>query len=411
MKACKLIMVSTENNNKFYNMQELSDGTFAVEYGRVEKTCIKESYSISLWDKKYREKLKKGYKDVTHLYSEVVSSTTSNGVQAFTPITNSQVKQLIDTLQAYAKKSIQQNYTVTSDKVTEAQVNEAQSKLTALSLILREGAKAKDLNEKLLELFHIIPRQMSNVKSYLFNDIKTKTDFDLAKKQLDREQDTLDVMAGQVVMNKSLKESEDPKEVAKTTTMLEAMGLIVEEADSKAVEMIKKMMGSGSKIFKRAFKVINKHTQERFENHVAKAKNKATHLLWHGSRNQNFYNILNTGLLIRPSCAQHCGSMWDDGIYGATESEKSLNYTDYSGASHSYIGGRSSQAFLALFNFHTGNQLIMHKHDSSCCSISKKVKAEGYDCVWAKKGPSLYRDEIIIYNSNQCTIQYLIEVG
>ena len=39
MRVAKLIMVTGENNNKFYNMTEQSDGTIKVEYGRVDKTC------------------------------------------------------------------------------------------------------------------------------------------------------------------------------------------------------------------------------------------------------------------------------------------------------------------------------------------------------------------------------------
>ena len=64
-KFVKLIMVTEENNNKFYNMTY--DGTspsFHVEYGRVEKTSVKETYPIGLWDKKYKEKVKKGFGDV-----------------------------------------------------------------------------------------------------------------------------------------------------------------------------------------------------------------------------------------------------------------------------------------------------------------------------------------------------------
>jgi hypothetical protein len=38
-------------------------------------------------------------------------------------------------------------------------------------------------------------------------------------------------------------------------------------------------------------------------------------LYWHGSRNENWFNIMQTGLLIRPSGAVHTGSMFGDGIY------------------------------------------------------------------------------------------------
>ena len=69
-KIIKLIFVEGigKNSNKFYNMSENSDGTFSVEYGRVDSTSQKTSYPMSQWSKKYNEKLKKGYKDITELY-------------------------------------------------------------------------------------------------------------------------------------------------------------------------------------------------------------------------------------------------------------------------------------------------------------------------------------------------------
>lgn len=411
-KVAKLIMVTADNNNKFYNMNwDGKSPNFDVEYGRVEKTSVKETYDISRWDSKLREKIKKGYKDVTHLYSEVVpvASTSKDGTVTFTPITNSQVKQLIDALQSYAKKSIQQNYTVSSEKVTEAQVNEAQAQLTALAKTLGIGAKAKDLNDKLLHLFHIIPRQMGNVKAHLFEDIKNQKDFNEAKKKLDIEQDTLDVMAGQVAMNKAAKKKEDPKAVAKTMTMLEAMGLSIEEADDKAIKMIKEMMGPNVKQFGKAFKVINNKTQNAFDVNLAKAKNKQCQMFWHGSRNENWFNIISTGLLIRPSGAVYSGSAFGDGIYFADKFQKSYGYT--SGSGSYWAKGNANKAYLAIYNVNIGKQNVVNHSDSSLSY--KKVQALGCDSTYAKPGNGSYiqNAEYIIYKPEQCTIAYLLEVN
>lgn len=59
LRKVKLIMVTAENNNKFYEMEELSDGNFTVKYGRVGGKDNKLTYPISEWDAKYREKVKK----------------------------------------------------------------------------------------------------------------------------------------------------------------------------------------------------------------------------------------------------------------------------------------------------------------------------------------------------------------
>jgi poly [ADP-ribose] polymerase len=411
-KVCKLIMVTAENNNKFYDMTEDKGGsTFSVKYGRVEKTCVDESYPMAMWDKKLREKLKKGYKDVTSLYTEV--TTSSKGTkQDFSAITNSQVKQLIDALQAYAKKSIQTNYTVTSDKVTEAQVTKAQEALTAIMKQLAVGVKTNALNEGLLELYHIIPRQMAHVTSHLFpkaETLKDKGAVNDAKKKLDIEQDTLDVMAGQVALNKKNKVNEDPKAVEKTMTLLEAMGLEVEEADSKAIDMIKKMMGSNVKQFGRAFKVVNKKTQKAFDTNLKDATNKQCEMFWHGSRNENWFNIISTGLLIRPSGAVYSGSAFGDGIYFASKFQKSYGYT--SGNGSYWAAGNSSKAYLAVYKVRVGKQNIVHQSDGGLCY--KKVQTNGCDSTYAKPGNGGYlaNEEFIIYKAEQCTIAYLLEVN
>lgn len=53
-----LLMVTRNNNNKYYKMIPHGD-IFEVEYGRVGATCQHASYSMSQWDKKYKEKIKK----------------------------------------------------------------------------------------------------------------------------------------------------------------------------------------------------------------------------------------------------------------------------------------------------------------------------------------------------------------
>jgi len=413
-KTIKLIHVSVDNgktaqSNKYYHMFEQADGTFKVEYGRVEKTKQVVSYPMELWDKKLKEKSKKGYKDVTHLFAEI--ATSSNGTtQSFSDITNSQVKSLIDTLQAYAKKTIKANYSVSADKVTEAQVNAAQDVVNELSSKIEMKAKAYVLNPLVLELYRIIPRQMANVKDHLFDDINSAGALRDAKEKINDEQSTLDVMAGQVALNKAQAKASDPKAVKKTMTMLDVMGLEVGEASTVEIAKIKKMLGSNANQFKRAFKVTNKKTEAAMKNRIAKASDKSTELFFHGSRNENWFNILETGLLIRPSGAQHTGSMFGDGIYMADKAQKSLNYSSLRNSY--YARGNDNKAYLALYTCHTGNQKSIHRHDSTCYSLcDSKLSKNGYDSVFAKGGIDLRNNEYVFYNKNSVTISFLIEVS
>jgi poly [ADP-ribose] polymerase len=143
---------------------------------------------------------------------------------------------------------------------------------------------------------------------------------------------------------------------------------------------------------------------------LSKTEVKKKRLYWHGSRNENWFNILQTGLLIRPSGAVYSGSMFGDGIYFADKAQKSIGYTSLRGSYWAH--GGDSKAFLALFDVHVGKQKEILHHDSSCYSLSDKVmKKEGYDSVFAKGGADLRNNEYIIYNGAQCTVSHLIEIG
>jgi len=403
LKVKKLIMVTGEaNHNKYYNLYEVGDGTFRVEYGRVDKTKINESYSMSMWDKKLREKLKKGYQDVTHLFIEDNGSTASV-TTAQAQITDKTVNSLINDLQRYANKSITENYSVSSQKVTQAMVDAAQIILNDINTAMKAGANAKTINDKLLKLYVTIPRQMKRVQEHLFED---GTAVSVIEKKIVDEQDTLDVMAGQVALNAANNTSPESKE---STSILDAMGLEIVEGNANDYKIVKKLMEEKADQLVRVYKVVHKMTQPRFEKCVAKKKNKATQLFFHGSRNQNWFNILSTGLLIRPSCAIHIGSMFGDSIYGANKARKAIGYTSIRGSY--WTNGNDNKAFLGVFEFHIGEQKHIYKHDSSCYSLNaSKLEREGKDSVYAHGGIDLRNDEFMVYTTEQCTIKYLIEI-
>ena len=99
-----LIMVTSANNNKFYNMIPHGD-SWTAEYGRVGASCQKRTYSMREWDKKYREKIAKGYKDVTDISQDLIEEDAS-GESVYKPISNESVRKIIERLQQIAKKTI-----------------------------------------------------------------------------------------------------------------------------------------------------------------------------------------------------------------------------------------------------------------------------------------------------------------
>jgi len=424
LRVAKLFHVSidngkTTNSNKFYHMYEQTDGTVRCEWGRIglsPKITIIQAYEF---DKVYREKTsaKKGYKDQTELLYESITETPTNA-----PITDkgevveiacNYVRSLFNDLMSYAKKSVDANYKIKASDVTEAQIIKAQEIINNIALNVKIGADTKLLNNQLLELYSVITRKMKNVKDYLFNPINNKDVLEQALKLISNEQDTLDTMSSQVKLIKQQQESSNAlqnKKNSKKINILDQMGLTIKHVtDIATLEKIKKMMGDNSRQFKEAYEVTNIKTQKDFEENLQKSKNKQTTLLWHGSRNENFFSILQSGLLIRPAGARFSGSAFGDGIYGASKSQKSIGYTSLSGSY--WANGSDNKAFLAIFEFHTGKQYITYSSDSSLSSSKLKSLGE-YDSTYAKPGNGgfLRNEEFIVYKPCQCTIKYLIEI-
>ncbi len=408
-RIAKLIMVTSANNNKFYDMRENTDGTFTVTYGRVGSAGTQNTYSIGEWNSKYKEKIRKGYKDQTRLFANVVEEEATKHLA----IDDATVEALIQELMRCARKSIRHNYMVSAEDVTRQQVAEAQAVLDSLVARVKKGMRTKYFNDKLLELYQVIPRRMSHVKDHLISKPKTEKDYEAIRDMLAKEQDTLDVMRGQVDINEQQKEDAKTDTPQEKMTLLEAMGIQIEPVDSKELtKMIKRKMGADKDKFKRAYKVINLKTQQDFDKHLETTKNKKTELFWHGSRNENWMSIMTSGLVLRPANAVITGKMFGYGLYFADKFKKSLNYTSHWGAY--WTGGTSKKAFLALYDVHVGKQLKIKDHGSWCYELNEKnlkKRGKNYDSLFAEGGADLINNEYIVYNQAQSTIRYLIEIS
>lgn len=414
LRYAKLIHVSVENgktgnSNKVYIMEEQADGRIRCDYGRVGKELTTEYKSKSKWESVYKQKLSKAknYTDVTDLLVEPVNNT--NGSKTV-DITDKQVKALIDDLMAFANKSIQQNYKVTQEAVSEQQVNAAQEIINSINKVLNIGVDTRAINDLLMKLYVTIPRKMKDVRDHLFAPVTDSSSLKEAKELIEDEQDTLDTMAGQVNLLKQ-KAVLANKTSDSNSTILEQMGVTIElETDTKVLELIYKLLGSSKDQVRRIFKVCNPKTKKTFDEFVAAAKVKKKRLYFHGSRNENWFNLIQTGILIRPAGAIHTGSMFGDGIYLADKAQKARGYSSLRGSR--WTKGSSDKGYIALFDAHLGNQKEILHHDSSCYSINEsKLKKDGYDSVFAQGGADLINNEYVLYNTKQCTISHLMELN
>jgi poly [ADP-ribose] polymerase 2/3/4 len=421
-KEVRLIKVDGDaNNNKFYNMKENGDGTFTATYGRVGAAKPQtDTKPMSKWDAVYREKtsIKKGYVDQTDLFIEEsvvvdTDATTSTKKKTiykdFLASRSAAVVQMVRDLQGWAKGSVERNYTVSSEAVTQKQVDKAQETLDQIVGFQLDANNIAEFNKLLQAFYSIVPRKMKHVKAHLVDP-----DSDITERKneiITEEQATLDVMAGQVKLNSDMKDGEvDEDEEEIETDILKSSGLDMNEVtDDAVIKQIKSMMADNSHKFLKAFEVVNMNTQGKYDSHLTSVANKKEELFWHGSRNENWFSIISSGLLIRPSNAVYTGSMFGDGIYFADKFQKSFGYT--SGRGSYWVGGNAPVALLALYSVHVGQQKIIKRHDSSCYKLCHSVLAkENCDSVFAQGGIDLRNNEYIVYQSQQNTIKYLVMV-
>lgn len=397
-----LVMVSAANNNKYYNLFP-ENNEFRVEYGRIDATKTITRYPINKWESQIKNKLKKGYVDVTDLKQDLVEEISStNPDSPYKEIENKAIKTIVDKLQSLAKDTINRNYTVKASTVTSDMINAAQ---TTINELANNNSSVEEFNDILLKLFMIIPRRMGNVADYLAS---SKDDFG---KIISKEQDLLDVMKGQVYI-KPIVEASSPVD-KKDKTILEEFGLVFEEVNKNDVALIKTLMNESANKFRNAWKVTNLQTQERFDKFVKDNNITNTKLLFHGSRSENFWSIIKTGLVLRPTNAVITGKMFGFGCYYAPKCAKSIGYTSLSGSY--WARGGSNVAYMALFDVAYGVPYNVYEFNSKYYDLTydKLQKFQpGANCLHAHADKGMLRnDEIVVYKEDQMIIKYLIEIG
>lgn len=394
-----LLMVTENNNNKFYELTEIGD-RLIITYGRVGSTKSTRNVPIGQWNSIYNSKIKKGYRDVTDFVAEQVDE--DGNVQKEVRISDDyEVAKLIGLLRMFAKDKIAANYRIASSKVTLKMVETAQSLIDQLTASYKEGNDVATLNEILLEIFTTIPRKMKNVQDCLF---KNNSDAKEIEAKIESEQKLLDTLSGQVSIENNGEETED------SIPLIEKMHLNARlVTDESIIESVKQMMGNSKDKVGKIYELSNTVTEEKYNKLFNETEGSKELLLFHGSRNENWFNILQTGLLIKPAGVVHTGSMFGAGIYFANKAQKSLGYTSMSGSY--WAKGTAEKTFLSVFRVNVGKQMDVNQYTSECSRFNEK-KIAPYNSVFAHANENFLRnDELIIYDSNRCTIKFLIEIN
>lgn len=378
-------MVTANNNNKYYEMTYDGGSNFDVKYGRVDSTAVTGSYPYHEWEKKYNEKIRKGYRDVTEMVAIKVE-IEKREIQELAKLEDEKVDAFLSLMKKYTDKLVSSTYSVRFDKVTQKQVDTAQDILNNIKTLKEDDLHT--INKLLIELYMIIPRYMSHVPSHLLPNIKLE-------KHLVQEQDNLDAMASQVQMYKP-KEEQPKKE---KLNLLDILGIKMEPAkDLKDIQYILDQL-KGRKVHQ-VFEVQKDKEEKVFSDWLGKQKDKRTRHLIHGTRCTSVIPIIEQGLRIRPTGNfQFSGKIYGDGNYFSEVANKSWNYTGY-----------DTDVVFFIFEVHTGNPFVYegwYKGNSFTLSYPELSK-RGYDSTHVNAGNGLLNSEIIAYREEQCKIKYVI---
>ncbi len=392
-------------NNQFI-MENLHDGTFSRTEGRIGITigCHKPKTLIrpmEEWHIVYARQIAMGYTLISTEKREkkvITKSCNSLNGQRFKELANQSVQGIINKLIGYTNALMQRQYTVKVEDISPLMLEKGKEILDELALNYEQMSVA-EFNNKLKVLFAVIPRRIDNLGKSLAKRTAEFQDI------IANEQELYDIMKSQAQNIEKQNQNDEEK------TILDVYGLEWRDVTDDEEAYIRKKMGSEGSRYRRAWRITNLATEARFDSFCKKegfTEEKGIHRLFHGSRSENFWSIITTGLTINPTGVVITGKMFGNGTYFAPDACKSMGYTNRSGSR--WANGNESVGYLGIYKVATGNSAAPGSAGSYTYS---SLKSQGYHSVWCKRGGQigLRMDEVVVYQDCQDTIEYLIEVG
>lgn len=382
----------------------ISSGATNVRFGanKARKTLL----SADEWEGLLQSRLRHRWVVLSTEKAEIKEYTKNVG---FKEIASEAVANIIEILHAAADEFYDQSFSVKVEDIPQKDLDKANDIIADLS---KKNRSVASFNQKLLELWTIIPRPMNKMKKFIASSEK---DFD---KILVRETETLQFLEDQIRL------ANDSANIDERKTILEANNLELTEASEDEIAYVKSLMTDKADRISRVFRAKNHTTEATFdafcrENSCTEANGGIQHL-FHGSNVSNWWSIFLNGLYLDPAKikadVQICGKVFGYGIYFAPYAGKSLGYSG-----GGWRPSDASKQYLAVFKVATGKPYDIYKEGGKVPRHWTDFHEDHPDrlCCWATRGtssvdnPDLWRlnyDEVIVYQQEQCTIEYLIEM-
>lgn len=391
-----------KNNNKYWYGVLLADGTGYSTYGRVGQPGQKTTYpSHRILEKKYNEKLKKGYEALKIIKDEIVQNSKTEDIKA---VAKKQIKfsnpilgDLIERLVSFNIHNITSNTSIKYDTksghfttplglVKQEGIDEARLLLVEINDLLKQKTAAK-LNTAVNKYLKLIPQDIG----FRRLDVKLIFPDDNAVKKQSDILDSLEVSLSKAIVPKKKKIIEEK--------IFDVELDYLDKSDPEHDRLSKYYQGTNRATHGYSNVSIQNIFKIQIQSNLDKYKiSNPVVEVFHGTSGANCLSILKSGLrAVPPSTAAIAGAMFGPGVYGATDSSKSLQYT-----AGRFGGKNTGLCYMFICDFSMGKYYDIKAYGGK--------KPAGYDTIWAKaKNTGLRFDELIVPDDH-VKIKYLLEL-
>lgn len=448
-----LVMTDARNNNnKFYEMKMLPDGSVTATYGRVgaSGTTVNVGHGIVIMRRKAHEKYRKGYLPFYGANKDDSGQSIANSINLVdvaikdmipkkTTKTNHEILTQLITLLVKQNQHQIANFSggqVTIDDsglvktavgvVSMESVQKARAILLDIQKIITKGqsTESSEYIDLINQYLMLIPQKVPSSRGWHSGFFKVTTTFEKQFDFLDQLEASIARYNDLIKLEKEKSDDDRKASKSKKKVFNTKISVVEDENILKHIQEFFKRSSnsshSSSKLkLKRVYAIQQSlPTNKKFDEYVKSKGNVQEY--WHGTRVFNILSILQNGLVIPKSNSFNVtGRMFGDGVYFSDQSTKSLNY------SYGYwSNSKDNHCFMFLADVVMGKTFLASHKQAKEDLANKKIKApvypvKGYDSVIATGGvknvihdgsiASLSNAEMIVFDLNQIKIQYLCE--
>lgn len=399
--TCVKETAAGRGHNDVVIMEQIDENAFRVTEGRIGVRVGRfkpHSFTKTMedWDAFLAEKEAHGY--IVTKRKKMDRLTIQKGENGYKEIEDASVRELVKTLTDMANQAMEEAYSSSMEDISDEMIDLGKKTVDWLATNY-QTASVEAFNLKLKTLYAAIPRKMDNLSKNL---VKSKLEM---QDKAAEEQELFDLMVDCV------KNAREGKIVELGQTILEAKGIDIRPVTEAEKSEILKKLGQNANQYMDAWRVENHATRKRFEEFCAKEGLTPGHgidQLFHGSRNENFWSIITTGLTINPVGVVITGKAYGNGTYFAPAAVKSLGYTSRCGSK--WANGTAAFGFLGIYDVATGKRYDGHLGcDGSLCWEKLQKICPGAHCTYAESRFSGFQmDEVITYRDEQSSVKYLV---